>query len=408
MYHSVTLQTDSLILYQHKFLILLLLILGCTSPQPGQNELVSEPLPVPTFKRISQEQYGVEVGAHQVIQDSFPEDQLLVDLLQSHGVSRNLIDTIDARASQGFNTRNMKAGNPYTILKSTESGKVDFFMYEEDAENYIVIDFRDSVFITRGNQPVNTEIRAAYLPITTSLYDVARANQVDVAIVKSIEKIFAREIDFRKNDVGDKCQVLFEERYVDGRFIGVGRILAALFQQGDQEFSAFLFEQGDTTALYYDKEGTAVHEPFLPYITPDTTLQIQSSWKSRLKAYDLMIPSGTPILAPVSSTISELSPGKLELRHRAISRLTYQGVFARLPFLAPGDSISAGDTIALVGKAEENRLLLYYSQNGKQMQIPLSSDPEISSTDYLVKDRAAFRELVRSYSKALHQASPEA
>lgn len=397
------------ILFQFRLIFLLpfLLLLSCTPEESGQNELVSEPLPVPTFKRMSQEQYGVQVGSHEVIQDSFPEDQLLVDLLQSHGVARDLIDTIDARASEGFDTRNMKAGNPYTILKSTESGEVDFFMYEEDDENFVVIDLREGVDISRGNQPVETEIRAAFLPITSNLYEVARDNNVDVAIVKSIEEIFARDIDFRKNDIGDKCQVLFEERYVDGRYIGVGRVLAATFQQGDTLFNAFLYEIQDSVSLYYDENGLAVNQPFLPYLTADTSKHLGDSWQRKLKAYEVSLEEESPVPSILSGTISAIEGSSVDISHREISRISYLGLGIVQDSLTVGDEISRGEIIGMTRSEKDSPLLILYSQNGKQMQIPFSgSYLHSSAAPFEVVQKEDFKRHIRTYLKALDSALP--
>lgn len=308
---------------------------------------------MPPLKRMSQEQYGINVGSHQIIQDSFPENQLLVDVLQTFGVARSVIDTIDNRTADGFNVRNMRAGHPYTILRSTESQDVEFFIYEETDENYVVIDLRDGVNISRGNQPVTTEIRSIYLPITTSLYEATKDKGVDVALVKSLEHIFSNHVDFRHLDVGDYCKVIFEERYVDGAFIGLGQVKAAEFLQGDNQYQAFLFEVNDSLSMHFDQHGNSLNMPFLPSPIDSSSL-VEAGYDSQKKCYRFTTQEvGIPVLALSDGKISLISSSKPDSYHLLLSHSNV----TEFQYAFIGDSahierwsyVSQGDTLGFTG-----------------------------------------------------------
>lgn len=299
---------------------------------------------------MSQEQYGINVGSHQIIQDSFPDNQLLVDLLQDFGVERSVIDTIDSKASAGFDVRNMIAGHPYTILRSTESQDVEFFIYEETDENFVVIDLRDGVNISRGNQPVTTEVKSVYLPIVTTLYEATTDKGVDVALVKSLENIFANHVDFRHLDAGDFCKVIFEERYVDGNFIGLGQVLASEFHQGDTKYQAFLHAVNDTLGMYFDQYGENLHLPLLPYPVDSAELTAME-YKSAKGSYRFTTrEEGLPVLALSSGKISMIHTTKpdyfhLLLTHSHVTRFQYRYMSDVEERITEGAYVKQGDTL---------------------------------------------------------------
>lgn len=355
---------------------------------------------------MSQEQYGINVGDHQVIQDSFPENQLLVDVLQTFGVERSVIDTIDTRATAGFDVRNMRAGHPYTILKSTESQDVEFFIYEETEEDFVVIDLRDGVNISRGNQPVTTEVKSVYLPISTSLYEATKAKGVDVALVKSLESIFANHVDFRHLDVGDYCKAIFEERYVDGAFIGLGQVQAAEFHQGKHKYQAFLYEVNDSISLYVDQYGESLTQHFLSAPVDSSHLaSVDFNASTGFYSFET-IEADVPILALSSGTISHLDSVnsqeyQLTLWYSDVSRFQYQSITRLSNLITEGLHISQGDTLGFpssIAGGKHGVEVAYWSYGEKVMDL---SPSHFSFATPQTIDPEAFRQVKKRLSRLL-------
>lgn len=407
LFSSVLDNFQALIRPSFWLLLPLLFLLSCAPPADDQQGKAKENIPVPPLKRMSQEQYGINVGDHQIIQDSFPENQLLVDVLQTFGVERSVIDTIDTRTADGFNVRNMKAGHPYTILKSTESQDVEFFIYEETEEDFVVIDLRDGVNISRGNQPVSSEIRTVYLPITTSLYEATKAEGVDVALVKSLESIFSNHVDFRHLDLGDYCKVIFEERYVDGAFIGLGQVQAAEFHQGKNRYQAFLYEMNDSISLYVDEYGENLSQNFLP--TPVDS--------SHLANAELSAPTGfhqfqtteahVPVLAVCSGTISQLDSissqeFQLTLRYSDVSSVQYHSLSEFAGAISQGLRITQGDTLGFTGALSSGKQgveLAFWNHGEKVNDI---STLHFAFPPTLPIDQTAFQQVRKRLSRQLY------
>ena len=119
----------------------------------------------------------------------------------------------------------------------------------------------------------------------------------------NLANVFGWDIDFaidlRK---GDSFHVVYENKYVDGEFIGTGNILAAEFVNQDEVFQAIRFTDG----TYYTPEGKSMRKAFLrapvnfKYISsnfkPKRFHPIQKRWKAH-RGTDYRANKGTPVVA---------------------------------------------------------------------------------------------------------------
>ncbi|WP_448567295.1 peptidoglycan DD-metalloendopeptidase family protein [Thalassotalea ganghwensis] len=119
----------------------------------------------------------------------------------------------------------------------------------------------------------------------------------------NLANVFGWDIDFaidlRK---GDSFHVVYENKYVDGEFIGTGNILAAEFVNQDEVFQAIRFSDGE----YYTPDGNSMRKAFLrapvnfKYISsnfkPKRFHPIQKRWKAH-RGTDYRAATGTPVVA---------------------------------------------------------------------------------------------------------------
>ncbi|MDP5171135.1 MAG: peptidoglycan DD-metalloendopeptidase family protein [Bacteroidia bacterium] len=333
---------------------------------------------------MSAEQYGIDVASHQVIQDSFPNDMLLTDVLQSFGVDQAIIDTIDSRSSSQFDVRRMQAGKPFTILKNNVSKDVDFFIYEETDENYVVIDFREGIDITRGQKSVEKELKSLYLPITTTLYEAITDKGADPSLVKSLEQIFSWQVDFFQMDAGDYCQVIFEERFVDGSFIGIGQVQAAHFHQGSEDYFAFYYPM-EGKAHFYDEKGNHLRTAFLPAPLglEDSKNPSPSKIDKRSKEQFYVSPDKRPVLAVGSGQIISVKKRgdgmSLLLRHSNVFSTQYLHLSTLAEGIETNREVTQGDTLGYTGKLpgiNKSGVGLRYWKQGRPSLPPKASEQE--------------------------------
>ncbi|MEL6673158.1 MAG: peptidoglycan DD-metalloendopeptidase family protein [Bacteroidota bacterium] len=236
-------------------------MLACQPQEGNQNPTVSKRIPVPNLKRLSLEQYGISLESRKVVQANFEQNQHLRDILSEYQVSPEKIDELDRKSGEIFDVRLMRAGQPFTVVKNAQGG-IDYFIYEKNPADYIVIDLQDSIKIYEGRNPSTTEVRMASGMIENSLYESLQSQGLDLGLLGELEKTFAWSVDFFHLEKGDYYKVIYEEEYVDGESIGAGKVLGAQFHHDGEDFFAFYFEQ-DGKGNVFDEKGINLQTAFL-------------------------------------------------------------------------------------------------------------------------------------------------
>ena len=141
-----------------------------------------------------------------------------------------------------------------------------------------------------------------------------RAGFTDTMTMKLAE-IFQWDVDFVLDiRSGDSFHVLFEENYLDDKFIGFGKILAAEFVNQGRSHKAVLYAGPDGAESYFDPHGNSMHKQFLR--APLKFTRISSNfnlrrkhplWKMNMphKGIDYAAPRGTPVLASGDGVVTK-------------------------------------------------------------------------------------------------------
>ena len=105
------------------------------------------------------------------------------------------------------------------------------------------------------------EIREAFAhgTIKNNFWNAGIVAGLDDNQIISLANLFEWDIDFGQDiRKGDTFHVIYENKYVDGEYIGTGNILAAEFVNQDEEFKAIRFTDGD----YYNEKGDSIQKAF--------------------------------------------------------------------------------------------------------------------------------------------------
>lgn len=358
--------------------LLLAISISFTFPSCNSQDKVSLADPCVVLYDICTEDYKVHRG-------ELESGQTLGAVLYLNHIDHGRIDQI-VRASKGiFDFRKAKAGKKFTVLCSNDSiEKAQYFIYEMSSIDYVVFDIRDTIDVFLGQKEVEVKTREASGQIESSLWNSLVENKMSPTLVMELSSIYAWTIDFFRIQKGDYFKVVYEEKYVEGEFIGIGRVYAALFNHANEDFYAFYFEEEENYGDYFDDEGAALRKAFLR--APLNYSRISSSFSKRrkhpvtgrIKAHlgtDYAAPTGTPILSTANGTVTEArykrnNGNYVKLRHNSTYSTQYLHMSKIKSGIRPGVYVKQGEVIGYVGStglATGPHVCYRFWKNGRQV-----------------------------------------
>jgi len=309
--------------------------------------------------------YGLPVDSFHVEENNLRMNESLSDLLTDRGVSNTVIDRIAHLPSAVFDLRRMKTGNDYAVFYSRDSlRKPLYFAYSENPVNYYVYHLNfDSCKVVAGKNEVTTERKTASGVISSSLWNSMKENNFDPMLAMQLSELFAWKIDFFAIQKGDHFKVIYDQDYVKGERIGIGRIHAAVFNSSGQDFFAIHFEQEDGQS-YFDEKGKSVRGEFLK--APLKMFRISSRFSAARMhpvlrivrphfGVDYAAPTGTPIYSIGDGVVQTRAyqPGGggnfIKIRHNSVYSTTYMHLSKFEKGIQPGSRVRQGQVIGYVG-----------------------------------------------------------
>jgi murein DD-endopeptidase MepM/ murein hydrolase activator NlpD len=319
----------------------------------------SQEIPVCKFE------YEICVDSLIVVKGKIEKNQTLGELLYLHHVDHPEINEIVNTSKDIFDFRTARVNKKFTVLCNNDSiGKARYFIYEISAIEYVVFDIGDSINVYKKQREVEVRIRKASGYIETSLSDALINKNMSYDLVHELSSnIYAWTIDFFRIQKGDYFYVVFEERYVEDQFIGIGKVIAANFNHLDQDYFAFYFEEEENFGDYFDEKGGTLRKAFLR--APLNFSRISSGFSMRrrhpvtgkVKAHlgtDYAAPTGTKILSTANGTVTEArykrnNGNYVKIRHNATYSTQYLHMSKIKKGISPGVKVKQGDVIGYVG-----------------------------------------------------------
>ena len=240
---------------------------------------------------------------------------------------------------------------------------MEYFIYEITPVDYVVYQMGESLSIHKEKKAMVTQVKTAGGEITSSLWNAMEAQALSPNLVMELSNIFQWSIDFFDIKKGDKFKVVYEENFVAGKSIGIGRIFAAQFVHAKENFYAIRYTQNNQDS-YFDDKGKSMKTAFLK--APLKFNRISSFFSNSrfhpvLKIFrahhgvDYAAPTGTPVVSIGDGTVEAKGyqptggGNFLKVKHNSTYTTSYMHLSKFGDGIGVGVRVRQGQVIGYVG-----------------------------------------------------------
>ncbi len=228
-------------------------------------------------------------------------------------------DTYAVSTAKGKHSKLLRKINVNDLLRiaSNDKKQVTALEYPLSKTDTLYINLVGDTYQShKESKPV--EIRQAFAQgtINSNFWNAGISAGLTDGQIIELANIFGWDIDFALDiRAGDNFHVIFEQRYVEGEYIGTGKILTAEFINQNDPFQAVRFTDGE----YYTPDGKSMRKAFLrapvnfKYISSNFKRKrfhpVQKRWKAH-RGVDYAAKTGTPVVAAGNGKVTHSTYNK--------------------------------------------------------------------------------------------------
>lgn len=296
------------------------------------------------------------------------------------------------RTDDLFSPRSLRPGQVLTVSRDAFGGFRQL-RFEVSREDVLVFEaVGDSVEASYADLDREVRLRKFEGEIRSSFDEAVQRSGGDYRLTLKVADLMAYDIDFMTQPrVGDRFEVLVEEKFIEGEFLGYGEIVYANYDGALADCEAFYYEWGDGADGHYLADGRAMKKAFLK--SPLNFRRISSHFGKRFhpirKVYkhhtgvDYAASSGTPVVALGDGVVDYCGwkggyGNAIRIRHNKRMQTLYGHLKGFAKGVAKGTRVEQNQVIGYVGKtglATGPHLHFEMIENGRQID-PLAFDNE--------------------------------
>ncbi|SDR81234.1 Murein DD-endopeptidase MepM and murein hydrolase activator NlpD, contain LysM domain [Formosa sp. Hel1_31_208] len=360
-------------------------------------------------------EFGFVLEDYVVKRDTIRKGDSFGEILERNKIGYPKIFNIAEKAKDSFDIRKLQIGKPYTLLCSKDSLETPrCFIYQPNKEEYVVINFQDSIHAYTSRKPITYVEKTAtgIIPDGMGISQLMIEQGLSPRLAyKMADEIYAWTIDFRRLQAGDRFKVIYTDKYIDDSvYVGVHDIKAVYFEHKKEPFYAFEFETDSVKQIrdYFNDEAKNLRRAFLKAPVQFSRISSRYNLNRRIAYYgyklrphkgtDFAASIGTPILATANGTVTESTRrrgnGKyVKIRHNATYSTQYLHMKAQN--VKKGDFVKQGDVIGWIGMTGNTggpHVCYRFWKNGKQVDPlreklpeakPISDSLKVKYLDYI-------------------------
>ncbi len=345
-------------------------------PQKNKNIASTEQLPSLTRRQTSQQEATLASGNLQSkvkIKDSLEQlaylswqrvkvrsgDSLAL-ILKRLGFSAQTTYAIStAKGKDSKLLKKLNVGDTLRIASNVEQQLAALEYPLSKTDTLFINLVGDSYHSHRETKQVEIRESFSYGTINSSFWNAGVNAGLNDSQIINFANIFGWDIDFALDiREGDSFHITFEQKYVEGEYIGTGNILAAEIINQGEVFQAIRFIDDE----YYSPDGKSMRKAFLrapvnfKYISssfkPKRFHPVQKRWKAH-KGIDYAAKQGTPVVAAGNGKVTSAAYSKYNGYYVFIQHgngiVTKYLHFNKRAAVKKGQRVKQGQVIGYVG-----------------------------------------------------------
>ena len=314
-------------------------------------------------------EFGFNLDNFKVDRDTIQFGDSFGEIMLRNKLSYSQIYNIVESIKDSFDVRWLTAGKPYTILSTNDSLlNPQYFIYQPNLLNYVVIDFSnfDSITAYNKKKPFKIVKKTTSGVINNSLSETMDENGLPWELINQLSDVYAWTIDFTRIQKGDSFKIIYNERYIeDTILVGIKNIDAAYFNHNGEELFAYNFvtDSVKKTPEFYDQNGNSLQRTFLKSPVRFSNISSRYNLKRRIAYYgnkvrphkgtDFAAPTGTPIMATADGRVEKSSYTKsngyyVKIKHNNTYSTQYLHM-QKKGRVKKGQYVKQGDVIGRIG-----------------------------------------------------------
>lgn len=312
-------------------------------------------------------QYGICIDSLDVNEYIIKNGDNPASIFAKLGFSPFMADSISRVAIDVLDPTKIRAGmNYYTFTTQDSASTIKHIAFAKSMVDYAVIDLAaDSVKAFEFNKPITIKNHYSEGTLTSSLWNVMKANGDDPLLALKLSDLYAWQIDFFDVKEGDAFKVNYNVAYIDDTTaLNITSIEGAVFTHQEKDYTAIPFHQ-DSILEYFDLEGNSLRKEFLK--APLDFFRITSKFTNArfhpiLKRYRAH--HGVDYAAPVGTEVKSIGAGvviakgytnggghTIKVKHNSSYTTSYMHLSRYAKEISVGKSVRQGQVIGYVGSS---------------------------------------------------------
>ncbi len=330
-----------------------------------------------------QYEYGFPTSRYTFFEQKVKPNEFLSTLLENTGLSKQKVFDIIQKTKRVFDLRTFRAGKRYDLIYEDICKAPIAMVYKPSIYDYIKFDFKDNT-VQKITRPLKTRVESTSGIVRGSLWQSMEAGGNSWELISLMEEALGWAVDFYHINEGDKYKLIYEQKYVDGKKAGIGRLLGAYYKSKGQEDTYSLWYENEKYKGYYDLTGHAARSRFLK--SPVKFARISSRYNrhrfhpilKRRRPHlgtDYAAPYGTPILAVGDGivTIATRRGGNgryVKIKHDKTYQTQYLHMSRFAKGIKRGAHVRQGQVIGYIGSSGLStgpHVCFRFWKNGRQV-----------------------------------------